>query len=253
MIDYANLMTQATILRKELGEDCNSPIDISALVQRIEGLTIVYYPMGENLSGMCIKGAEGTNVIAINSSMTLGRQRYSIAHELYHLKFDDTMISVCAKKIGTGKDVERSADMFASYFLMPNAALVELADRLASKHGGHHLSLYDVIHIEQYYGVSHQAMVYRLLKTPFLDKDEADSILNIPIRRAAEMLGYSSDLYKPSPESKRYVTYGNYINQAEELLSKGLVSEGKYEELMLAAFRADLVYDDENEGGDVID
>ena len=55
-MDNADLMTKAAMLRNELGEDSNSPIDIFALAQRIKGLTIVYYPMGDNLSGMCIKG-----------------------------------------------------------------------------------------------------------------------------------------------------------------------------------------------------
>jgi len=49
------------------------------------------------------------------------------------------------------------------------------------------------------------------------------------------------------------MTYGNYINQAEQVISKGLVSVGKYEELLLAAFRSDLVYGSEEEGGDLID
>ena len=49
------------------------------------------------------------------------------------------------------------------------------------------------------------------------------------------------------------MTYGNYINQVEELYSKGLISNGKYEELLLDAFRTDLVYGDEEEGGDIID
>ena len=41
-MNYAELMTKAALLRKELGEDSNSPIDIFALAQRISGLTIVY-------------------------------------------------------------------------------------------------------------------------------------------------------------------------------------------------------------------
>ena len=124
-MNYADLMTKAERLRKRLGEDGLSPVDIFALALNMENLTIVYYPMGDNLSGMCIKGQEDNNVIAVNSGMTLGRQRFSLAHEFYHLFYDDTMISLCAKKIDTGKDTERAADMFASYFLMPEAALQE--------------------------------------------------------------------------------------------------------------------------------
>ena len=42
MIDYADLMTKAERLRKRLGEDNNSPVDIFSLAQEIEKLTIVY-------------------------------------------------------------------------------------------------------------------------------------------------------------------------------------------------------------------
>lgn len=66
MIDYADLMTKAERLRKQLGEDNNSPVDIFALAQGIEGLTIVYYPLGNKISGMCVKGADGRCTIAVN-------------------------------------------------------------------------------------------------------------------------------------------------------------------------------------------
>ena len=253
MIDYAILMTQAAMLRKKLGEDSSSPIDIFAIAQNIEGLTIVYYPMGDNLSGMCIKGQNRNNVIAINSAMTLGRQRFSLAHEFYHLFYDDNMISVCAKKIEAGKDIEKSADMFASFFLMPDAALLVRAEKLVEKNSNNQISLTDVIRIEQYFGVSHQAAVYRLMHTPYLNSEIGATFLAQAVRSRAEALGYSSDLYRSSPESKRYMTYGHYISQVEDLLEKGLVSSGKYEELLMDAFRSDLVYGDDGEEGDVID
>ena len=107
MIDYADLMTKAERLRKQFGEDNNSPIDIFSLAQGIETLTIVYYPLGNKISGMCIKGTEERCTIALNSSMTLGRQRFSLAHEFYHLFYDNNMKSVCAKSIGTGNETEK--------------------------------------------------------------------------------------------------------------------------------------------------
>lgn len=81
--------------------------------------------MGDHISGMCIKN-DGNPVIAINSAMSVGRQRFSMAHELYHLYYDENKQStVCAIKIGTGNDTEKAADQFASYFLMPPVALAE--------------------------------------------------------------------------------------------------------------------------------
>lgn len=251
MIDYADIMTKAERLRKQFGEDNNSPIDIFSLSQSIEKLTIVYYPLGNTISGMCIKGSDGRCTIALNSSMTLGRQRFSLAHEFYHLFYDTSMKSICTKSIGTGNEVEKNADAFAAYFLMPRAAFADKADNLLLKHGGK-LNVQDIIRIEQYFGVSHQAALYQLNNCGYITRDELVKLLNISVRRQAEAIGYSADLYCPLPEEKQYCTYGHYIDQADQLLNRNIVSIGKYEELLLAAFRDDLVYGTE-EGGELID
>lgn len=257
MIDYADLMTKAERLRKRLGEDNNSPVDIFSLAQEIEKLTIVYYPMGNKLSGMCIQGSDERYTIALNSSMTLGRRRFSLAHEFYHLFYDDNMRAICAKQIGSGSEIEKNADAFAAYFLMPRAALVDKADSLLEKHADKidKLTIQDIIRIEQYFGVSHQAAVYQLNHCGhgrYINKNELDAILNTGVRRKAEEMGFYSALYRPLPEKKQYYTYGHYIDQAEQLLNKEIISNGKYEELLLDAFRDDLVYGIE-EGGEVID
>jgi hypothetical protein len=70
---------------------------------------------------------------------------------------------------------------------------------------------------------------------------------------SAVNLGYDDALYRPLPESKQYKTYGYYIEKAEELYEKELVSTGKYEQLLLTAFRPDLVYGEEFEGGELND
>lgn len=251
-MDRANIMTKAMQLRKELGEDSNSPIDIFSLAQNIETLTLVYYPMGENLSGMCIKGASGDCVIAVNSAMSLGRQRFSLAHEFYHMYYDDSMISVCGKNIGDGKDAEKEADTFASYFLMPAVELESKAALLAAKNKDGNLSLDDIIRLEQYFGVSHQAAVIRLKESAYMVRSRVERYLTSHVGYRAEMMGYSSELYYPLPPEKQYRTYGRYIDQADQLLQKDLISTGKYEELLLAAFRSDLVYGGDEEG-DLLD
>ena len=252
-IDYAKLMTQSSLLRKNLGEDSNSCIDIFALSQNIDGLTIVFYPLGDNLSGICIKGKNGNSLIAINSTMTLGRQRFSMAHEFYHLFYCDYIMSVCAKKLNPNEIIEKSADTFASYFLMPDVALTELIERLLMKGRRKQLSLDDIIRIEQYFGMSHQATVYRLMNTKYLSRDEANKYLTVAVSFKAKELGYSSSLYKSSNEHNFYMTYGNYINQAKILVDEDIISNCKYEELLLDAFRSDLVYGNEKEEDGIID
>lgn len=251
MIDKMELSNKASIIRKELGEDDASPIDIFALAQTIERLTLVFYPLGKNISGACFKNP-WSFVIAINSEMSIGRQRYSMAHELYHLFFDKEMSSIiCASRIGGDTENERKADQFASYFLMPPAALYENIRNCKQRSQGR-LTLREIIRLEQYFGVSHQAMLIRLQEENELSAAEAAS-MQIGIIALATRMGFDTALYQPSQENKRMRVFGHYIYQADKLLQGEIISNAKYEELLLDAFRDDIVFGEETEGGDMID
>lgn len=65
----------------------------------------------------------------------------------------------------------------------------------------------------------------------------------------ASRLGFDVSLYKPSSNEKRMQVFGHYICQAERLLETDKISNGKYEELLLDAFREDIVFGEEAEGG----
>ncbi|MCH5273128.1 MAG: ImmA/IrrE family metallo-endopeptidase [Lachnospiraceae bacterium] len=251
MINKMELSNKASHIRKELGEDESSPIDIFTLAQTIKSLTLIFYPLGKNISGACFRN-HSSSIIAINSNMSLGRQRFSLAHELYHLFFDKEQTStICSSKIGGENENERKADQFASYFLMPSAALYESIQK-CKEFTGKPLSVSDIIRLEQYFGVSHQAMLIRLLEEKELSSDDILSMQNGVISAAAR-LGFDVSLYKPSPEDKKARVLGYYICQAENLLHADIISVGKYEELLLDAFRDDIVFGSEAEGGDVLD
>lgn len=250
MIDKMELSNKASNVRKLLGEDASSPIDVFALVQTIDSLTLVFYPLGKNISGACFNGSV-SSVIAINSDMSLGRQRFSMAHELYHLYFDKGEVSICPSKIIGKNENERKADYFASYLLAPPAALYE-AVRNRKNHSGGVLSLGDVIRLEQHFGISHQAMLIRLKEDNEISAEEADSMQS-GIISAAARLGFDISLYEPLPNNKKIQVLGHYICQADNLLKADIISAGKYEELLLDAFRDDIVFGSEEEGGEIID
>lgn len=251
MIDKMALSNKAASVRKKIGEDNTSPIDIFALVYTLENVTLVKYPLGEKISGACLKNNTST-VIAVNSGMSIGRQRFSLAHELYHLYFDEDMTStICSSKIGGGNQTEKLADQFASYLLMPPAALYEKIQEIKSV-AKRNLTIKNVIKLEQYFGVSRQAMLFRLQEDGELAQSDAADMQKDVIISAAK-LGYDTSLYKPTPESENKGTYGHYIKQAENLLQSDVISTGKYEEWLLDAFRDDIVYGDEMEGGELID
>ena len=231
--------------RRMWNEDGYSPIDIFAIVNgwKDKKITIVKYPMSSRISGMCTKENEDI-VICINSTTSYGRQRFTLAHELYHVLYEKHMQRViCDMSMnGDKSESEREADQFASYLLMPYDALLEYEnDKL-------NWNLEKVIDAEQFFQVSHQAMLCRLVCDNLLSNDMADEYKAITVSTVAARLGYGKELYVPTEKSKQYFTTGEYIRKVEKMTEKDLISEGKREELLLEAYRADIVYNlDEEE------
>lgn len=251
MIDKLELNTKAQELRERLGEDANSPVDIFSLVKQIDKLTLVFYPLGDNISGMCVRDSE-IRLIAINSMMSYGRQRFSLAHELYHLFYDrGNGFNVCSKDVDPKNDVEKCADQFASYFIAPYKSLRDSVRRVA---GDGPVTREHVIELEQIYGMSHLAMFWRLVSEGYLKADTVEEYSSGVIL-AARFMGYDDKLYTPLPEKYRKKTYGYYLKQVEELRRRDLVSPGKIDELLLDAFRSDIAYgsDEDDPGGDTVD
>ncbi len=233
--------------RRQWGEDSYSPIDIFAIVNgwKEKKITIVRYPLSSRISGMCTR-VDDDIVICINSSTSFGRQRFTLAHELYHILYEDINGRViCDMSMGEDKSYsEKEADMFAGYLLMPYDALFQFSNKFLSK-----WSLGRVIDAEQFFQISHMAMIFRLEKDRFIDSRTAEAFKNIVVSREAARLGYGKELYLPQPEGKKYFTTGEYVRKIEYLAEKDKISEGKREELLLEGFRADIVYNlDEEEG-----
>ena len=250
----SELSYQANELRKQFGEDLSSPIDIIAILQSQENLTLVFYPFSDHISGMCVRTRSGEQMIAINSTRTLGRQRFTASHELYHLFVQNEITTIiCGNDIGAGRDEEeKNADCFASYFLAPNDALRSFIEKVLLKGTRRPLSVEDIVRIEQYFRMSHQATLYRLVGDGWITLDFANT-LKYDIIASARRLGFGDELYKPTAENRQHFTTGSYIDLVERLSNGNVISNGKYEELLLDAYRADIVYNLEAEGQEMYD
>jgi Zn-dependent peptidase ImmA (M78 family) len=168
---------------------------------------------------------------------------------LYHLFFQDNFKNViCGIELETTKDPEEmNADAFASYFLAPYDALKIFISELKG-HNNNQLSLADIIKIEQYFQMSRFATLYRLIREKMISADFANS-LKTDVIKSAIRFGYDDSLYSRTPKEKQYLTTGSYIGLAEKLKDKNLISQGKYEEYLLEAYRSDIVYN-LNSGGE---
>ena len=231
-------------------EDGYSPIDIFAIVNgwKEKKITIVRYPMSSRISGMCTIENEDI-VICINSTTSYGRQRFTLAHELYHVLYEEDMQRViCDMSInGNKSESEKEADQFARYLLMPYDALLEYELDKAK------WDLEKVIDAEQFFQVSHQSILHRLVCDNLLSNEVADEYKSITVSTAAARLGYGKELYFPTDKNKQYFTTGEYIRKVEKMAEKDLISEGKREELLLDAYRADIVYNFDEEEANLND
>ena len=113
------------------------------------------------------------------------------------------------------------------------------------------ISLEHIIMLEQFYGISHQALLWRLKSENYIKDSDVRKYLSGIIQMAIS-LGYDTKLYIPTESENQRRTYGHYIRQIEQLKERHLVSDGKIDELLLDAYRDDIVYGtDLNEGEEI--
>ena len=237
MKDKIVLNGEGLKIRKVFGCDNSSPIDIFSIVENSENYTITYYPMSDRLSGMCRKIGDD-NLIFINSNMTYGRQRFTLAHELYHLNVEKKFGSkVCEKSFNSSNVSEVEANKFASYLLMPHEALFSFIERFNNKEN---YELEDVIKIEQNFQISHKATLKRLKEDSIISEKNFIELVNSikSIKTVASEMGYSTMLYEKCEGIAK--TYGAYINKAKEIFPDS-ISERRYKEILLEGFREDLL------------
>lgn len=286
MIDRLKLNSFAVELRHEWEINSLSPVNLlNTVLSRMPDLTILYYPMSDNTSGMCVKdiydsslelnipnlndlnadsnpGSEFSNLkdsdlnedsstdsdfeskissdmlIGINSNMSIGRQNFTLAHELYHLLYEENKNNFVICDYSSESESEIEANIFASYLLIPYEGLKRYAKNMnISK-----WSLDDVIAAEQYYQISHMALLFRLVEQNFITEEESLEFQNVKISHEARIRGFNDDLYYPSPEDRKYFSLGNYVKSVGKAYSSNKISVGKKDELLLDGFRGDLTF-----------
>jgi hypothetical protein len=91
-------------------------------------------------------------------------------------------------------------------------------------------------------------MLNRLRQMEILTPEEIDRFRSGVIDRALRS-GYDVSLYRPTNERK---IISEYAEKALEALEKDLISEGKYEELLLEGGFADILFGEEIEEGELL-
>ena len=232
-----NLGDLADKIRRRLGYPLTGPINFSDLCDRNRNLTIVERPFSDNTSGMCIKDGEESGIIAINSKMALGRQNFTLAHELFHFYFSTAPFIVCPSDEENGKtEDEKNANSFAMYFLMPTPSFLAYYEDVCDAA----MNIDTILKMEHYFQVSRRALLSKLCYLNLLSQKDKEKFLTNIVKTAAEK-GYPKNLYV-CPIDPKQTTYGKYVALVGEMFTRGLISKQKRDELLLDAYRDDIVF-----------
>ena len=220
------LEVRANKFRRLYGINDDAPIDFEKLLRTLDVLT-VYRPLNGDFSGMALR-TKNSNFMLVNTKNSVGRQHFTIGHELYHLFVQEVFsFQMCKTGKFDKKDREEyNADVFSSYLLMPEAGIIKQIPEAELAWGGE-ISLATIIKLEQYFGVSRSAILIRLDKIGLLRSDY--SKYNKDVKKSAIEHGYSIKLYEATNDES---VIGNYGIKAKELFDREKISESHYLSLM---------------------
>jgi Zn-dependent peptidase ImmA (M78 family) len=226
-LSYPLLEKKAEDFRQKCGYGTDKPINFQGLLLELNVPTF-FKPM-KKISGMAFKSETDVRFILINSSQTIGRQNFTLCHELYHLfiqkKFEH---QVCITQQFNKKDTEEyNADVFASFLLLPSKGIRDLIPEDELEKDA--ITLDTIVKIEQAFQSSRQALLFRLKSMSFLS--DAKSIeYSQWVRNSAYTRGYPAHLYSPNNSTD---VWGDYGESALELFQTNKISEGDYASIMI--------------------
>lgn len=204
---------------------------LQKVLEQDYGIKVLYYALSEGSSVSTINHYLG-NVVVINRNEAPWRQNFDLAHELFHLITWDAVVSGQNHiSEGYSEDVERKADAFASALLLPGDEVSK--EIMARAETSKHITYSDMVDIAIEFGVSTQALVYRLFYLNFIRSfEQADAIA-----KDFDLLQLSNKKRAGAWEERESE---RFISLSIRCLMKGLISRGKFAEFMEIDDRNDI-------------
>lgn len=205
----------AKSLREQFGAN-NKPIPYLRDLLEREGVRIFELPVpNDEFSGLSFWHSEYGPAILVNARELKGRRNFTLAHELAHLIYDDGS-SVCYIPISFAKpvgNIEYKANQIAVKLLLPEAGVIE---DFKKKNLSRTPSEKELGQMKDKWGVSLQALGYRLEDLGLIEKGHTDQLIETPPH------------FRP-PKTPRWERQlgKRYVETAMEVYHKGLISSGK--------------------------
>lgn len=217
----------ATHFRSSLCVANCTALNMKTLLRQLNVITM-YRPLSESLWGLSMKDPSCKAMfMLVNSNSTRGRQHFTIAHELFHLFYDENPSPHFSGSANQADANERSANLFASALLMPREGICQYipADEIMSRN----ISVETALRLEYIFGVSHSTLVLRLKELKLVTKECEDALMKMTITREAALRGYDASMYQPGNEG---LVIGDFGSIAKRLYDNERISEGHYLNLL---------------------
>lgn len=213
--------------RRRLGVGV-APIPSLVALLESQGVKVSIRPIpsfGE-LSGCYFFSPELGPCVLVNGNDPISRRRFTAAHEYAHflVERDGVRGEVCA--ISRRREfVEMRANAFAASFLLPTGGVEEFLGGFDVAPGN--LEAEHIVHLMFQFGVSYQAVLWRLLNLGWLTEDRRLALEGISSSGLARLLGYEGrDPGDSESEPDRFRTIAFEAWRADE------ISTGKLAELL---------------------
>ena len=217
----------------KLGDDIHNFLDLgsrpsSNLLNVLENklrFKILHLPLGDGVSGASVVDNTLGVGILINANDAPWRRNFDLAHELFHVISWNVF---SPEEIGNGTiktRPEKYADIFASSLLLPEAHLLDALKETATDN---EVRFIDIVELAKDFGVSTEAILWRLVNLEILKKSRVQKILDNQkfhnLDRSMRRKLYKGD--RPSKFPSRF------ISLACRCLMEGKISRGTFAEYL---------------------
>ncbi|MBW1979548.1 MAG: ImmA/IrrE family metallo-endopeptidase [Deltaproteobacteria bacterium] len=200
-IDFRNVPKLADDIRREFGLGERPATSLEKTLEDQYGVKIWYDDLEEGSAASTI-GDFGPAIL-MNRREAPWRRNYNFAHELFHLMTWTSIPPIQLQEDNTlWEKIEKIANAFASCLLLPADSVTAQVQEHAKEN---QIEYSDLIGIAREFGVSTEALLYRLLSLRLISKDTVDSILSDTQFRKMDRTTMSASWWDPPALPERFV------------------------------------------------
>ncbi|CAN1210433.1 HTH cro/C1-type domain-containing protein [Tumidithrix helvetica PCC 7403] len=213
--------------RQRLGLGDAPITNLRDVLEQSVGLRIFYLKMPSKYSGVYSYDEKLGGYMAINAGHPEERRRWSLAHEYLHfLAHRRNPVFDFDGQYQRYPESERLAEAFPKYFLMPTSSLLKQFNDMHRSHGK--FTPTNLFTLAHYYGVSVQALIYRLEDMKLLPVGTWDRLRDrgLKVRKVQQEMGLEAIVQRTD------MAPIHYQHLAIEALDQGLITEGRFAKLL---------------------